>query len=178
MASSEVVDGVGAAAMTFKPPRGFLLSSRSEKEGAMHRIRLIVVFGMLLVATAVHAQQLGGSAMQGRVVDDQGGVLPGVSIVITHVDSGTFRETVSGADGTYFVNGLQPGRYRIAADLTGFKKATLEDVMLTLGTTLTVEVKLEVGTVQETVTVTSEVPQVDLTSAQVGGNVASKEILD
>lgn len=144
----------------------------------MNRIRLFVVVGALLVATAAHAQQLGGSAMQGRVIDDQGAVLPGVSIVITNVDSGTFRETVSGADGTYFANGLQPGRYRIAADLAGFKKATLEDVMLILGTTLTVEIKLEVGGVEETVTVTTEVSQVDLTSAQVGGNVASKEILD
>jgi hypothetical protein len=144
----------------------------------MHRMGLFVMFGTLFVAAVASAQQLGGSAMQGRVVDDSGAVLPGVNIVITHVESGTFRETVSGADGTYFVNGLPPGRFRITGDLVGFKKTTLEDVMLTLGATLTVELKLEVGDVQETVTVTSEAPQVDFTSAQVGGNVASKEILD
>jgi len=62
--------------------------------------------------------------------------------------------------------------------LPGFKKYAQEDLRLTLGNTLTVEIKLEVGALQETVTVTSEVPQVDLTTAQVGGNVASKEILD
>ena len=88
------------------------------------------MFGTLFVATAAPAQQLGGSAMQGRVVDDQGAVLPGVSIVITHVESGTFRETMSGADGTYFVNGLNPGRYSVTADLSGFKRFTLTDLPL------------------------------------------------
>ena len=70
------------------------------------------------------SQQGGGSALQGRVVDEQQAVLPGVAIVITHQDNGTFRETVSGPDGAYFVPGLQPGRYRVTADLQGFKKLT------------------------------------------------------
>jgi hypothetical protein len=144
----------------------------------MHRIGTVVVFGLLLVATAAHAQQVGGAAMRGRVVDDQGAVLPGVTIVVTNMDDGTFRETVASADGTYSVTGLFPGRYKVAADLAGFKKFTQEDLRLTLGGTLTVEIKLEVGGLEETITVTSEVPQVDLTTAQVGGNVASKEILE
>src|SRR5215207_7477332 len=136
---------------SFDPTRKLVGVPR--RRAQMRRIGCLVVFGMLLVATAAHAGQVGGAAMRGRVVDDQGGVLPGVTIVITNMDDGTFRETVAGADGTYSVSSLFPGRYKVSADLTGFKKFTQEDLMLTLGGTLTVEIKLEVGGLQETITV-------------------------
>ena len=139
---------------------------------------LLAAFGVLVSALVAEANQGGGSALQGRVVDAQQAVLPGVAIVVTNQDNGTFRETVSGPDGAYFVPGLQPGRYRITADLQGFKKLAREDVVLLLGSTQTVELRLDVGGVAETVTVTEEAPPVDLTSARVGGNVGSRELLD
>ncbi len=132
----------------------------------------------VVLATAIVGAQGGGSALQGRVTDEQQAVLPGVTITVTHQESGTFRETVSGQDGAYFVPGLVPGRYRVAADLAGFKKFLREDVNLLLGNTQTLDLRLEVGGVTETVTVTEEAPAVDLTSARVGGNVASRELLD
>src|SRR5688500_3333192 len=130
---------------------------------------VVVAIAGLLVGAAAEAQQAGGSALQGRVVDDQKGVLPGVSVVVTHQDSGTFRETVTGADGTYFVTGLGPGLYRVAAELAGFERFAQDDVSLQLGSTQSLEIRLEVGGFAETVTVAGEVPQVDLTTAQVGG---------
>ena len=139
---------------------------------------LLAAFGVLVSALVAEANQGGGSALQGRVVDAQQAVLPGVAIVVTNQDNGTFRETLSGPDGAYFVPGLQPGRYRITADLQGFKKLAREDVVLLLGSTQTVELRLDVGGVAETVTVTEEAPPVDLTSARVGGNVGSRELLD
>jgi carboxypeptidase family protein/TonB-dependent receptor-like protein len=138
---------------------------------------LWAAFGVLLTATSVQAQA-GGSALQGRVVDQQQAVLPGVAIVVTHQENGTFRETTSGPDGAYFVPGLLPGRYRVTADLQGFKKFVREDVILLLGSTQTLELRLEVGGLTETVTVSEEAPPVDLTSARVGGNVGSRELLD
>jgi hypothetical protein len=139
---------------------------------------LLAAFGVVFSASLAEGNQAGGSALQGRVTDEQQGVLPGVAITITNQENGTFRETVSGPDGAYFVPALQPGRYRIAADLQGFKKLTREDVILQLGTTQTVELRLEVGGVAETVIVTEEAAPVDLTSARVGGNVGSRELLD
>lgn len=135
------------------------------------------ILAVLLTATLAEAQG-GGSALQGHVMDEQQAVLPGVAIVVTNQDDGTFRETVSGPDGAYFVPGLMPGRYRIATDLQGFKKLSREDVVLLLGSTQTVDLRLEVGGMAETITVSGEAPQVDLTSARVGGNVTSREFLD
>lgn len=143
-----------------------------------HSALLVVLLNALLPATLNGAGQAGGSALQGHVVDEQQAFLPGAAIVVTNQADGTFRETVSGPDGAYFIPGLLPGRYTIAADLSGFKKLTRENVVLVLGSTQTVDLRLEVGGVQETVTVSGEAPPVDLTSARVGGNVASVEILD
>ena len=69
-----------------------------------------------------------------------------------------------------------PGPYRIAAELQGFSRLTQENLVLRIGSTLQVDLMLRVGAIEENVTVTAESPQVDLTSAQVGGNVSAGEI--
>ena len=129
----------------------------------MRRYRsFLLAFVVLLTSAAAQAQQVGGSALQGRVIDQQQSVLPGVTVVITNQDNGTFRETVTGPDGTYFATGLQAGRYKVAAELSGFKRFTREDVSLNLGSTQTVEIRLEIGRLEEAVTVTGDSPPVDL----------------
>ena len=82
-----------------------------------------------------------------------------------------FRETVSDADGTFFVSGIVPGMYEITAELQGFKKFERKDIRLEIGKTATVDVQLAVGALEETVTVTAESPLVDVTSKEVGGNI-------
>ena len=138
------------------------------------RLAAALVAGLLL-ATAADAQQ-GGSALRGRVTDQQGAILPGVSITVTHAESGTIRETVSGADGTYLVPALNPGPYKVTAELEGFSRLNREDLVVRIGTTLEVDLQLRVGAREESVTVTAQSPLVDVTSAQVGGNVTTAEI--
>src|SRR4029453_12936765 len=98
------------------------------------------------------------------------------TIVVTHQDSGTVRETTSSDDGTYLVPGIVPGVYRITAQLMGFRRLTQEDLVVRVGATLQVDLALQVGGLEESITVTGEAPQVDLTSAQVGGNVGSGDL--
>jgi len=147
----------------------------------MRRCRLLAVLlltcGSLLVATAADAQQAGASAVRGRAVDTQEGVLPGVAIVVTHLENGTFRETTTGSDGTYFVTGLVPGPYRITGELQGFRRFA-QDVRLQIGETTTLDLRLDVGTLAESVTVTGEAPLVDFTSTQVSGNVSLGELTE
>ncbi len=137
---------------------------------------LLACSSLVSLAVTAEAQQ-GGSSVRGRVVDQQNAVLPGVAVIVTHQASGTFRETVTAADGTFFVTGIVPGPYQVAASLEGFRKLT-RDVRLEIGATVTLDLALEVGALTETVTVTSEAPQVDLTTPQVGGNVTTGEITD
>jgi hypothetical protein len=135
----------------------------------------VAVLVVCSFAVAAEAQQ-GGSAIRGRVTDEQKGVLPGVTIVVTHQDNGTVRETTSGDDGTYLVPGIVPGPYRITAQLMGFRRLTQGDLVVRVGATLQVDLALQVGGLEESITVTGEAPQVDLTSAQVGGNVGSGDL--
>jgi hypothetical protein len=144
----------------------------------MRRRCLLLAFGVLVCSSlAAEAQQAGGSAIRGRIVDPQEGVLPGVAIVVTHTESGTVRETITGPDGTYFVTGIIPGPYRITGELQGFKRFT-QDVRLQIGETLTLDLTLEVGNIAESVTVTGEAPVIDFTSTQVSGNVRPDELAE
>src|SRR6267143_3469351 len=92
---------------------------------------VLVALAMPPVPAAAQGQF---SAVQGHVLDESGGALPGVVVLVTHQGSGTFRQVVSNADGSYYVTGILPGPYRITADLTGFKKYDRPDVLLMMGT--------------------------------------------
>ena len=126
----------------------------------------IVAFAVLLVSAAAQAQQVGGSALQGRVVDQQQAVLPGVNIIITNQDNGTFRETVTGPDGTYFATGLQAGRYKVAAELSGIQEVQPRGRHAHAGKYPDGGDQARGRRAQETVTVTAEAAPVDLTSSQ------------
>jgi hypothetical protein len=134
------------------------------------------VLTFVLAAALPALAQQGTAEIGGRVVDEQGGVLPGVTVVITNEESGVYREIVSGPDGNYFAPQLIPGRYKIAAKLASFKNFERGGLILAVGKTLTINVTMVVGTLEETVRVTAESPLVDTTSAKVGGNIGTDEL--
>ena len=112
----------------------------------------------LLVAMSASAQQ-GTTELRGRVIDPQGAVLPGVTVVVRNQETGMFRETVSGPDGTLIAGGLVPGTYQVTAELQGFKKFERKDLRLEVGKTSTIDVVMTVGSIEETITVTTESPR-------------------
>jgi carboxypeptidase family protein len=130
----------------------------------------------ILSARPALAQQGQYAAVQGHVLDDSGGAMPGVTVVVTHQGSGMYRQVVSNADGSYYVANMVPGPYRITAELPGFKKYEQRDVLLTIGNSTSLDIKLAVGGVEENVTVTGESPLVDVTSKQIGANIGQAEL--
>src|SRR5689334_19720809 len=140
-------------------------------------LALVAVLAVVTPDTPALAQQ-GSAEIRGRVVDQQQAALPGVTVTITNQDTGNFREAIAGADGTWFVPALPPGKYQVTAQLSGFKRFVRRDVALAVGTQLAIEVPLELGTLEETVTVTSAAPIIDVTSKEIGGNIGTKELAD
>ena len=130
-----------------------------------------VLVGALLLCLAAGASAQGLSDMRGTVADTSGGSLPGVTVTITNQASGTFREIISNADGSWYVPGLAPGTYQVSAELAGFKRFLRRDLLVAVGNTTTVPISLELGTLEETITVTGESPIIDVTSKQIGGNL-------
>jgi len=132
---------------------------------------------VLLAASAAAAQQ-GTTELRGRVIDAQGAVLPGVTVVVKNQDTGMFRETVSGGDGSFIASGLVPGTYQVSAELQGFKRFERRDLRLEVGKTASIDVAMSVGALEETITVTSESPLVDVTSKEIGGNITSDTLVN
>ena len=88
-----------------------------------------------------------------------------------------FRETVSGADGTYFISAVTPGRYQATFELQGFKKQTVSDVVLEVGKTASLDAQLAVGSIEDAITVTADRQLVDTSSKEIGGNLSSRELV-
>src|SRR5262245_32194329 len=138
--------GVRKHRTTVRPaPRGW---PRFGRNVMRKRVVSCVLSGLLAFDVSAFAQK-GTTEIKGRVVDDQGAAVPGATVVVRNQDTGMFRETVSAADGTYFVGGIAPGVYEVNAELQGFKKLGLKDIRLEIGKTTTLELKLEVGAIEE-----------------------------
>ena len=131
----------------------------------------------LLGAAPAFAQQ-GTGELRGRVVDAQGGVLPGVAVVAKNEASGQYREVVSGSDGSFFMSALTPGSYEVSAQLAGFRSFSRGAVRVEVGKTQSIDVQMQVGGIEEKVTVTAESPIVDTTTKQLGGSVQAQELQD
>jgi hypothetical protein len=129
----------------------------------------------LLLPAPLIAQQ-GTAQISGRITDSQGAALPGVAIVVRNEETGAVRELTSSAEGSYSAAQLTPGRYSVIGQLTGFRKAERTGLVLLVGTTLSINLTLQLGGIEESVTVTGQSPLVDTTTATVGGNVGTAEL--
>lgn len=130
---------------------------------------------VLLCASAPLLAQTGSGALTGKVVDEQGGVLPGVRVVATHVQTGISREGITGSDGRYRFPALPVGTYTLRFELAGFTPLTVENAVVNVASTLTQDVTLKVAAVAEEVTVTATIPLV-ATSPAVGTVVSQEEL--
>jgi Carboxypeptidase regulatory-like domain len=137
---------------------------------------VIVLVGLLVVSAWPALAQQGQSSLQGKVSDSSGLALPGVTITVIHEGSGVFRNLVSNADGSYFATGLVPGPYRIEAELAGFRKYQRQGLLLQIGTTASIDITLDIGTVEQNILVTGESPLVDVKSTQVATNIDQQEL--
>ncbi len=126
--------------------------------------RGIGVAGRVLAIAAAVALGSAGSAyaqldrgtISGTVTDQQGAVIAGVTVTVTSKQTGEVRVGVTDGSGFYTFPNLPPGRYDVAAELQGFKKASRTDVQLDAGGAIRIDTVLEAGAITEEVTVTAE----------------------
>src|SRR5262245_35629556 len=106
---------------------------------------------MLLCSIVVRAQDT--TTLSGTVSDPQGKVIPGASITLSNSATGVSRTAKSSDDGSYLITQIQPGNYTVRVEATGFKAAVRENVQLLIRTPTTLDLQLEVGAVNEVVSV-------------------------
>ena len=125
-------------------------------------------FGIAIAAVAVYAQSASTGALTGVVTDASGAVVPGAAIQLTNLSTGETRTVASQADGIYAAPLLQPANYRVDVSKEGFKTFTFPTVGIAVTETATLNVKLDVGTITEHVTVSATAQQLDTESAEMG----------
>jgi hypothetical protein len=136
------------------------------------------VFLSLFVSSSAFAQSTAANGtIEGTVQDNSGGVLPGVTVTVVHIETGTERSTITNEKGLYRAPLLPLGTYRVSAELQGFKKFEQTGVKLSVGETAVVNLTLAVGTVSETITVSSQdIPALDSARIDIGHTMTDLEV--
>ncbi len=138
------------------------------------RISSILSF-LLLLALGTHAQYRAG--ISGTVTDRQGAVVSEAKVTVTSNETGVSQEATTDDNGSYTVNRLAPGLYRVTVEKAGFKQAVLDNVQVSGEQMNPANVTLDVGAIAETVTVNGDqLPAIDTESGQIAGTVTSKQI--
>jgi hypothetical protein len=132
----------------------------------------VLVLGLAASAWA----QSGTASLLGEVTDQQKQVVPGATITLSNRQTGVAQSTVSDERGAFrFVN-MRPGRYDMKVELAGFKMSLTEDIPLAVDSTVRQNAILELGGVNETVSVVSETITLNTTDASLGNAISTEQI--
>src|SRR5438128_2154081 len=136
----------------------------------MYRLLRTVAAMLLLAAVAApaRAQTLTGT-ISGVIKDEQGAVLPGVTVTLAGKQGS--RTTVTDTSGLYRFPGLESGAYSVTADLSGFSKAGRNEIQVSPGNDLGIDLVMKVGSLTETINVTGQSPVVDVKSSATGNTI-------
>src|SRR6266496_3772628 len=131
----------------------------------------------MLVATAAFAQTPTGTIL-GSVKDAQGGVIPGATVTATNLGTQFSRGAVTDEAGEYALRLLPVGNYMVVVAMPGFKNFTQTGIVLEVGRNARVDATIELGDVNESVTVAGDSPLVDTASASLARTVGQNEVLN
>src|SRR6202140_3198380 len=145
----------------------------SQKTSSLYSFgRTTAVFLMLAIFfSAPTLAQVAGGTLSGTVSDSNGAGIPQAKLVIKNVATGIERTVTTNVDGFYTTVNLLPGSYQIAISATGFNSETRHGLTISVGSQLTIDITLRVGTISNRVEVTAAVPDVQLTSSEIGAVV-------
>ncbi len=139
------------------------------------RVFALLVLAFLLGCSAAWGQNAG--SMQGQITDPTRAATAQAKVEITDTASGVTRTTTTDASGTYSFTQLRPGVYRVRVSRQGFKTFVREPVEVLVSTPTTLDIRLELGSLSETVTVEAEaVPMLNTSDATVGNPFSEKEV--
>lgn len=142
------------------------------------RLGAVTLAALLLAGssyTFAQSQAINGT-IEGTIADSSGGVLPGVTVTVTNLETGAASTVVTNESGLYRAPLLPLGSYRVSAELDGFKKFERTGVQIRAGQTAVVDIAMEVGALTEVVSVTAETPVVDVGRIDQGRTLDEREI--
>jgi hypothetical protein len=144
-------------------------------------VRQLLIPGCLcLVSAGLLAQATGTTTgdVRGTVTEESGRTVRDVRVTATSRDTGMSRSDTTGSDGEFAIRLLPPALYRITAEREGFQNLALEDIRVSLGSTTNLDLRLEIGAVAESVTVTARPDLIDPSATDVSRTIGERMIRD
>src|SRR5215469_9321824 len=151
------------------------MAQSKRSEWAFARVFLT---GLLLLAAGNCALAQVAASMNGRILDTSGAAIPEAMVTVLSDETGATRTVTADNSGKYEVLSLPVGRYEVSAEKVGFKKSVQKGITLVVGQQAVVDVTLEVGQVEQQVTVTAEVPLVNTTTESTSGLIGEQQVKD
>ena len=142
------------------------------------RFSLLALCSLLMLSTAVGHAQVTTADLIGTIRDTSGAIVPGVTVMLTNEATGVSRTVTTSAAGTYIFTSLQPGRYRLNAEIQGFRKVERTGVELQVNQRAAIDLELEVGLISETVTIAGTAPLLETQSSVLGTVIEEKQVQD
>ncbi len=133
------------------------------------------MFTVLLISLPAFSQGNTGRIL-GTVTDQSGGVVAGATVTVLDVDRGTSRTLTTDDAGAYNAPNLTPGNYTVRAEAKGFKRLERQSIAVQVGQEIRVDITIQPGEQNQTVTVTESVPLVETTNATLGGTLDNADI--
>ena len=142
--------------------------------------KFVFIFVILAICgLPVFGQVTPTGSISGAVTDPQGAVVPNATVTVNNKSNGVTRTATTSDSGAFTIPQLPAGVYTVTVQATsGFKKSQVTDVKVDVGTPATVNVMLEVGTAQETVTIVGGGEVIQTQSATVGTTLTGRQITD
>src|SRR5580698_981173 len=138
-----------------------------------------VVFCLVgVLFSSVLRAQLTTATIYGRVTDANGGTLAGAEVVVTNTDTNLSRTAQTNAEGEYRIELLPVGSYRVEIAVQAFKRFVRPGVVLEVNVPVRVDAMLQLGDINQTVTVSESVPLVDTTSPEIGRTIENQEVVN
>src|SRR5690242_12482849 len=138
-------------------------------------VAIVFVFAALLLPISASSQESRGK-ISGRVVDSNGAAVPNATVTVTDQARAATTTFTTNKDGLFDAPYLLPGNYQVLVEATGFKKALQDKVVVAINETSNLTIALDVGTVQETVTVTSDTSQLNVSDPNLGQTIDRKRV--
>ncbi|HXI30812.1 MAG TPA: carboxypeptidase-like regulatory domain-containing protein, partial [Vicinamibacterales bacterium] len=136
---------------------------------------LVLVFGSAAASFGQTVSTTTG-AINGKITDSSGAVMPGVTVSITSPSMQGTRTDTTGTDGIYRFSAIPPGEYTVRYELSGFETQIREGLRVGLGFTSTVNIELRVARLSESVTVSGQSPVVDIATTKTSTNFDSQQL--
>jgi hypothetical protein len=142
----------------------------------MIRISRALLVGTILLLAATNTWAQATAQINGTVMDSSGGVLPGVTVVAVQTDTGFRRESVTDESGAYALLNLPIGPYRLEATLPGFRTYSQTGIVLQVNANPVIAVTMQLGSLEETVSVEASAPLVETRNPAIGAVVDNEQV--